>query len=548
MPKFKQKFNLLIAALFVLTFFINFSPAEAVKSTGAVVKPQLKIVSQPAKEYKVGERVSFKVYAPNFSGKVEYRVILWDGNKKAQRELWPKMPGYYYKNWTPSGKQVFTIGWPINEPGPYSITVLVRRAGTKVSYDSYVKTISFVVKPNAVILDKEKATYGSQDPAKPDNVNSDVRITVKSVSYNNANVTGNLYILADNSSLKNINVKGNIIINPGDNGTASLENVTASQIQVLSGGQNSIQLKNVKAQTLVLDNKSVVSISAGEGTAINNTSINWDAELKADGGSFGYAEITNKNIDKKYVDLVGKFDKVIKVESSASIKTTDGDNPASLIIEPEEGDDAVGIELDGLFDTVEIQQPAAIELVEGAKVNNLICNYLGYVYFNDNAVINKVNAYGILYVEGKANINEQNGNIIYKVENSELPSGDNLIEAGSIETSFGYKSIQNTEFPVMFIKLKDDSGNYIIPSSGFMYAYDGSDIIKTKYQGGDYTILVNPDGTLALPEGNFDVYIPVGEKWYHVNFSTKQAGNEGEYKSDIISINGKPYTYERWEP
>jgi stage II sporulation protein D len=105
--------------------------------------PKLYMITPPDKEYKPGDTISLTVSSPNYGGKVEYRVILYNGNTKKTSELWKTpLTGYYYKNWQPSGNYNFSIHWPVKgmEPGPYSKTVLVRRVGAKVPYDSFVKT------------------------------------------------------------------------------------------------------------------------------------------------------------------------------------------------------------------------------------------------------------------------------------------------------------------------------------------------------------------------------------------------------------------------
>lgn len=76
--------------------------------------------------------------------------MLYNGTTKKTSELWPSMPGYYYKNWQPAGNYKFNINWPVEkmEPGYYSLTVLVRRVGANVRYDSHIDTNSFYVKPS----------------------------------------------------------------------------------------------------------------------------------------------------------------------------------------------------------------------------------------------------------------------------------------------------------------------------------------------------------------------------------------------------------------
>lgn len=108
------------------------------------------MITQPATEYHEEDRISFTVSSPNYGGKVEYRVILYNGTTKKTSELWSKMPSYYYKKWQPSGNYKFTINWPVTgmEPGVYSLTVLVRRVGSNNKYDSFVKTNAFWIKVN----------------------------------------------------------------------------------------------------------------------------------------------------------------------------------------------------------------------------------------------------------------------------------------------------------------------------------------------------------------------------------------------------------------
>jgi stage II sporulation protein D len=118
-------------------------------TTGLSNIPKLTMSVTPNKEYIPEDTISFNVTSPNYGGKVEYRVILYNGTTKKTSELWnTPATGYYYKGWQPSGNYNFNIHWLVKNmaPGAYSMTVLVRRAGTTVPYDSYVKTDAFWVK------------------------------------------------------------------------------------------------------------------------------------------------------------------------------------------------------------------------------------------------------------------------------------------------------------------------------------------------------------------------------------------------------------------
>lgn len=143
--KLGRRLSVLVAAIFTFLTVFSYTAVQAAKIPG---KPILRVVTQPAEQYSYGETISFVVTSPNYAGQVEYRVILYNGNTGKTTDLW-KIPGTgnYYTSWRPGGNYMFEIHWPVAqmEPGPYSMTVLVRRAGTRVNYDSFVDTRSFWV-------------------------------------------------------------------------------------------------------------------------------------------------------------------------------------------------------------------------------------------------------------------------------------------------------------------------------------------------------------------------------------------------------------------
>lgn len=171
---------LFISFMFVFTLIFNSSAALASSKTTAV--PKLKMITQPLAEYHPGERVSFIVSSPNYGGTVQYRVILYNGTTKKTSELWPGYPGYYYTKWQPSGSYNFKINWPVQgmEPGAYSLTVLVRRAGAKVPYDSYVNTNAFTIKNNSGTNTTDNTNTTPQS--------SDKTLDVKEIAKKNTSV------------------------------------------------------------------------------------------------------------------------------------------------------------------------------------------------------------------------------------------------------------------------------------------------------------------------------------------------------------------------
>ncbi|MDF2672693.1 MAG: carboxyl-terminal protease [Clostridiales bacterium] len=120
-------------------------------STSKIVIPEIKLAS-PVVEYKAGDRVAFKLNAPNYGGRVQYRVMLWDDETKVYHDLWTT-GDRYYSQWKPYGNETFTLGLPISEPGNYKLKVFVKRAGlensktafTGMNCDSYLGEIPFTV-------------------------------------------------------------------------------------------------------------------------------------------------------------------------------------------------------------------------------------------------------------------------------------------------------------------------------------------------------------------------------------------------------------------
>jgi hypothetical protein len=120
-------------------------------NSGKTVIPQLKITS-PVINYNAGERVSFKINTPNYGGRVQYRIILWDDTTKTSRDLWTT-GDRYYTGWKPYGNEIFTLGLPVSKPGNYRLKVFAKRADVPnsktvlkgMNCDSYLGEIPFVV-------------------------------------------------------------------------------------------------------------------------------------------------------------------------------------------------------------------------------------------------------------------------------------------------------------------------------------------------------------------------------------------------------------------
>lgn len=191
-----------MVAAFMATSCFSFMPVNAATkkiTKTAVVKPKIQLASVLKKEYSIGEKVFFQVKTPNYSGNVQYTVKLFNSTKNKA------ITSKYYTDLTvANGAKLYSIGWRISEPGTYFMTIYVKRAGTNVTYDSYVKTIYFLVKKpsgngGVVVL---PAVYSENDV-----LNNNIKVfAAKLLSLNIVNRN-----IAITTGLKNSNLETSVI-------------------------------------------------------------------------------------------------------------------------------------------------------------------------------------------------------------------------------------------------------------------------------------------------------------------------------------------------
>jgi hypothetical protein len=168
MQKLAKKLSVFVAVIMTMSIMLNFVMAAPAKA--ATVYPQVQYAQEPQLEYTVGDRVQFNLFTPNYGGRVQYRVVLWQDETKSYKDLWTTTPDRYYDKWMPYGNNIFTLGWIINEPGHYRITIYAKRAGVPnndtylkgFNCDSYMESDSFVVKAKEVAEEEPKPDIASE--------------------------------------------------------------------------------------------------------------------------------------------------------------------------------------------------------------------------------------------------------------------------------------------------------------------------------------------------------------------------------------------------
>lgn len=234
-------------------------------------------------------------------------------------------------------------------------------------------------------------------------INGNADITADNVTLK-GNVKGDLYLEGNNASISNITVDGTIYLNPGATGVANLDTVTAKNIVVLSGAQNSIHLKNVNAQKLTVHSKTDVRVQSEGSTSIGATIVKSKAVLDATSGSFGTVNVA-KTMKDKTVEFRGTFDKLVTIDGQVNLKTTASANIIGILVSSIAQGQNVSIDGEGTIKNVQVKN-------ETAKLN----------------IGKNLDIRGVIEAINKNNISSENSSIISKVQQK---SSDGMTDIGN---------------------------------------------------------------------------------------------------------------------
>ncbi|MTK12203.1 MAG: cell wall-binding repeat-containing protein [Clostridiaceae bacterium] len=279
-----------------------------------------------------------------------------------------------------------------------TITVL---GGTANVPDGVISNI----KITASFLEEAGKTYS-------DVINSSADVTADNVTVK-GNVKGDLYLNGNNASVSNVTVDGTVYINPGDKGVSNLDTVTAKNIVVLSGAQDSIHLKNVKADKLSVVSRDNVRITSEGTTAIASTIVSSKAILEATAGSFGDVNVPQTALDKT-IEFRGNFDKPVTVEGQATLKTAAGAQLAALVVPEKALSASVALQGNGTIKNIQVKNATA-----------------------QLSIDKNISVTGKIEAVNKDSIKSENSSIIGKVEQKPSGSMSDISNGGSTNTSGG---------------------------------------------------------------------------------------------------------------
>ena len=178
-------------------------------------------------------------------------------------------------------------------------------------------------------------------------------------------VNGSVMLGADGQTLKNVIVNGTVFVDPGENGSATLENVKATKIVVLSGADESIHLIGTTANDLLVSSNSSNTHVVVEGESnLASVLVQSNGSLDvADEATVGPVVAQSRQGEQINVQLGGTFTNDVSVGGSVRLTAETGTTLPSVIVANETAEGS--IELAGLFTQVSIADNSSVTLVSG---------------------------------------------------------------------------------------------------------------------------------------------------------------------------------------
>lgn len=328
----------------LLTLFILLAFTFSLTRIYAIVRRPAVILTGVKPSYCMNQRPYIRIRAGASSGNFQYRVCLFDVRKQQITSDISK--GYTKKSY--SANQYVAFKLPELKNGIYKIYAYIRRAGSKIIYEGYA------VKGFRVYNAYALANWGEE--------------------LKNKETTSSIVVSASNTMISNVKTTGDIVVNPGINGATYINNVTARNITVKSGGIRNIRLNTTtvtgKLIVNVADNTKVGLVSNGT-TKIASTILYSNAYLENTSGSFGTILVRNLKLkNSAEVEFKGNFDAPVTVVTANKIIA--GNSSKGIKLKTAPVDKNKKIQLYGKYESIEILRPTKLKLSDNSIVTDKI--------------------------------------------------------------------------------------------------------------------------------------------------------------------------------
>lgn len=226
--------------------------------------------------------------------------------------------------------------------------------------------------------------------------NIDVIITGNDVKYYDSNINANIYIYGNKAHLQNLTVDGEVIVDPGSNGEATLENVKATKVTILSGAQNSIHLVNSEVENVEVNTIEKVRLVVEGTTRVQKVEVKSDAKIEVNSQETQIEKIEVASDNTNTVEFTGQITSEVEVKSSAKI-LVENDSKLENIKVTTNTEDTV--EISGQAGNLVVQSETNIKLTE-AIIDKVVANESVQIVGDENSQIIETEGQGEIKTDG----------------------------------------------------------------------------------------------------------------------------------------------------
>ena len=184
-------------------------------------------------------------------------------------------------------------------------------------------------------------------------------------TFEDVTVNGSVLLGEEGQMLKDATVNGTVFVDPGADGSATLENVKATRIVVLSGASSSVHMKNTKAENLVVSSSSPdTNVVAETGTTIGSTLVQSNGTIESQSGANVGVLTAQPRIDTPIaVGLQGTFSNDVALSGSVKLTAEAGAVVSNVKVAKAASPEA--IQFAGQFPSVSVTDSSPITIVSG---------------------------------------------------------------------------------------------------------------------------------------------------------------------------------------
>lgn len=363
-----------------------------------------------------------------------------------------------------------------------------------------------------VITDSAIQSLGYVQPNVSDAFDGAIELNTPNITIKDKTVNGNLYVNESGETLKNVIINGTLFIDPGKDGSTTLDGVKAKKIVILSGADHSIYLKETQADNLVVSSSSKVHVVAGQGTTIGSTLVQSSASIESqDGANIGLMNAQPRLATPIEVQLQGIFQNEVNLSGSVKLTATTDSVISKVKVSGASTPDS--IQLAGNFLSVSIADNSSITLLTG-KIDELDTKGTSSIVVKSGAeVVNLSTITGSILVSGGGTVNGRvtasTPTEVVTVPADSSEGGTSNSTSGDSETSDDQDGevINQTAQPVISgtVRVKDTTISGTAEAGATVSIKKGETVIGTGTvdENGAFTLTIDSDISLALNDELF---------------------------------------------